>query len=215
MSDLYKDEATNEFLNRVIETDFEDGDYGTFRITHLVGDERAFSLVCSVTIDDEPDFHQRWRLEFEGVRRSTIALGYVDSIGVSDDHVLLNEYSESELRLGFRGKIDRPALLVGELYRAHFAITYDWIPFSSYLNQEVEIAQLIEEGFGTLAVGPKTFIDLYNTILKANGISTSVTDESTPKEWDGSVFSDFPRLTAFIFDDRYVIAETATAKKSG
>ena len=67
--------------------------------------------------------------------------------------------------------------------------------------------------FGTLAVGPKTFSDLYDTILRKNGISTAMTEGATPKEWDGSVFSEFPKLTAFIFDDRYVVAEAAIVEE--
>lgn len=208
-----KDELSIKFFNKIVATDFEDEDYGTFRITRLEGDEREFSLDCLVSIDDDPDFHQSWQIGFQGVRRSTVVLGYVDHVEVSDNHILLKEYSESEFRLGFRGIADNPALVVGELYRAHFEIAENWIPFNSYLNQEVEVTRLIEEGFGTLAVGPHTFISLYDTILQGNGISTSVTNESTPKEWDGSMFNEFPKLTAFILDDRYVIAEAAIAQK--
>jgi hypothetical protein len=212
MSDLRVEKESIEFFDKIVATDFEDEDYGSFRITRLEGGQSQFSLDCLVAIDDEPDFHQSWRVEFQGVRRSTLFLGSIAHILVRDDHILLKEYFESEFRLGFRGKADKPALVVGELYRAHFEIAENWIPFNSYLN-DLEVTRLIEEGFGTLAVGPKTFINLYDSILQRNGISTSVTDESTPKEWDGNVFKEFPKLTAFLFDDRCVVAEAVIVQR--
>jgi len=207
---FWKNQSITEFIDKVRSVDFED--YGTFEVTKLEGDARNCSIGCSIKIDDDPGFHEKWVLSCVGVRKSEPSLGHIDNVDVKDTHVLLAEYREPKVRLGFRGTVPDPYSVVGALYKAHQDLADDWIPLSAFLMNR-EIVDLVRGGFGILAEGPAPFIGTYERVLGMFGFATSTTGQTVPKEWNESGYEEYPNLRVLLMGQSFVVAEQFIVKK--
>lgn len=207
---LRRPETFPELLERLGEWDFDD--YGTFLITKIEGNGDDFEIMCQIVIDGENRLEGAWSIVCNGVRKSSVRLGYFGRVFLDTNHVLLAEFSEPTLRLGFRGKVIDTTSAIGELYNNHIEIAENWIPLSAYLMGR-KMYDLIEGGFGTLAEGPSSFIEIYDRVLRAHGVETTITGEIPPTEWNGKNFHQFPKLSVLILDDCYVVAESFVGKE--
>ncbi|MFT3746091.1 MAG: hypothetical protein QM785_17605 [Pyrinomonadaceae bacterium] len=198
----------DDFIAKVTSVDFED--YGSFKITQISGNDDEIALDCLITIDDDGDFPKSWIVKASGVRKNAVSLGWVDNVSFHTDHVLLKEFSDPVLRLGFRGVPENPLAVLGSLYKSHVEYSNSWIDFSAFFHDR-EVTSLLKSGFGVLAEGPKSFVDIYDGVLRSYGIETKISGTRDPVEWSGSEFKEYPKLKVLVFDHRFVVAEHVSA----
>jgi len=199
------------FIGKAQSTDFED-DYGTFLIEEATYSDENLNLDCSVSFEDDESFPNRFRISCANVFDHQIKFGFVNSIQILEEHVLLWPFNDTEVRLGFRGSAVPVEAVLGSLYQKHHEILGNWFPLDEFMNSDLEPKRVLESGFGVLAEGPLKLLTEYKNVLEGFGISTSVTGHRKHKHWNGSEFLIFSGGSVLILDDTYIVAEVFDAE---
>ncbi|MGV8984391.1 hypothetical protein, partial [Clostridium sp.] len=133
---------------------------------------------------------------------------YFNSFDLLKEHVLLWDYTQATCQLYFNGITENVSGLIGELYLEHLSITEGWIPLSKYLNDMIDIRELIEGKHGLLAEGPRNIIEDYSEVLNRFNINTSVISNVNVQYWDGFQWIKGPApYCILIFGCSFVIAK--------
>jgi hypothetical protein len=204
-----------ELISTIKSTDLED--YGTLFLSHSewIDETKQLILYIKITIDEKPEFSRDWKITCTNVREQRVIFGYCYGIDFTDDHVLLWQHTKPQCSVSFNGKTNNPHEIVGKLYETHIKKVDTWIPFYQFLNELVDIVELIRGGFGLLANAPEPLALAYENTLKDCGISASHGQPWIPNYWNGEEWTNkgFPPLSILVFDDSYVIAEKFEAQQ--
>src|SRR5262249_32652980 len=98
---------------------------------------------------------ERWAVTCDNVDDSRLLTASCSELRLADDHVLLERYIAPNASLSFRGRPSSIPDAVGALAEAHWRHAGDWISFATFLNPQVEVAELLAAGTGILAEGPR------------------------------------------------------------
>jgi hypothetical protein len=103
------------------------------------------------------------------VAESHVMPDVVEYFDVATSHPLLLSYSEPAYFLHFNSAPASVTAALGAMYLAHFAVIGKWRPFGYFLNQsmdmDMDIAALLEGGYGMLAQGPQSVMQAYQAAL--------------------------------------------------
>ncbi len=125
-----------------------------------------------------------------------------------EDHVLARQHTEQRQDLYFRGVPSSAPEAVGRLLVSHLAATGGWIPFDRYLNSCCPIEDLLKNGSGKLADGPRFLIDAYSLALGTLGLRMTALAPRPPKFWNGQAWIESTnRLATLIIGDSFMVAE--------
>jgi hypothetical protein len=133
-----------------------------------------------------------------------------------DDHPAIKQFTDLQVMLHFNGKPKLASKVIAELWVAHRKLVDDWISFETYVNNSDKLFELIEDGYGLLASGPKFLIGEYESVLNKNSIETSRTNERPYKRWIDGQFEIIDKPLAMIhFGESFVVAKNFEAKRAG
>lgn len=125
------------------------------------------------------------------------------------EHPLLARYVDLHAELFFNGAAERLDELLGALWRAHRDACGEWIGAHAYLRPQV-----LSDGHGLLASGPRLLLDRYAGVLARHGIEPSVIGDRPVQEWRGGKWQ--PRLRppeALVFGRSFVVADAFSAER--
>lgn len=126
------------------------------------------------------------------------------------------QFTDLQVMLHFNGKPKSASKVIAELWLAHRKLVDDWISFETYVNNSDKLFELIEDGYGLFASGPKFLIDEYESVLNKNSIDTTRTKERPYKRWVDGQFEIINKPLAMIhFGESFVVAKDFSAKRAG
>ena len=97
-----------------------------------------------------------WRVHFKGKREYSFdEPGRFESFCVFDSHPLLADYQDPWDSVYLAGPVGCPVDVVNRLYKAVAMETNEWRSASRYLNDSVDLCEMLESGFGMLFRAPK------------------------------------------------------------
>lgn len=165
----------------------------------------TFKLEGDFDREEEP---QIWKISCHDFVKRCIYDDFFNSFAIFEEHALLWSYKQPKGSLYFKGTTKDVSGLIGELYLKHLNITDDWIPFSEFLNDMVDIKELITGGYGLLAEGPMNIIKEYSEVLNRFNIETSLISDGIIRYWDGHKWvSGAAPYYILVFGHSYVIAK--------
>src|ERR1044071_7902131 len=200
----------DSFIKSIQATDFED--YGTFSIDSVNFKDDQLGMSCVISLDDDQAMRSKWKIICSEVWQHRIALGSVDSIEFSTDHVLLWPFREARARLGFKGKVPDANSVVGALYEKHFEVVGNWFAFDEFMVSDWGPKRVLDSSFGIFAEGPLNLVSEYQKILQNFGVDTAITGHNAPLHWNGSERAPYVGGAVLIFDDSFIIAESFDAQ---
>jgi hypothetical protein len=197
----------DSFLEEINNRDLENDD--SLSLIEMKEANNILSLTFKLQSDfDTKDDFQAWKVECEDFIQRRICDDYFCSFDIFKDHVLLWEYNQPKPDLYFKGSTENISGLIGELYLKHLGITQDWIPLTEYLNDMVDIHELIKGGYGLLASAPINIIKEFSEILNKFNIKPSIISNGIARYWDGLSWVNGPSpYSILIFGNCFVIAK--------
>jgi hypothetical protein len=122
---------------------------------------------------------ERWTVTCEIVDDYRLLAAPCSELRLADQHVLLERYTAPAARLSFRGQPPSVPDAVGALAEAHWRHAGDWLSLDTFLNPQVEVAELLAAGIGVLAEGPRPLLEAYSVALRRHGVDASVIASET------------------------------------
>jgi hypothetical protein len=116
-------------------------------------------------------------------------------------------YLTKWVSLNFVGVSPSPSALVGELWEAHQNVTQGWFAFDAFLNRGLGITKLLASTSGSLAGGPRPFLEEYAAVLERHDrMRAGLIAEHDPLEWRQGIWRpDQGDLHALVLGDSYII----------
>lgn len=161
---------------------------GWMTIESFTNRESAGEVVLDVRSLRDDFERQRWRLTCEDLRACRVSVEPVDDVQVLERHVLLARFHDAHAKLAFTGRVPDPRHVVADLRTRHIAIAGAWVPFETYLNPSLPLAELFSFSGGILAEGPRRFLDAYADVLAVHGAEASLLHERPPMRWNGEAW---------------------------
>jgi len=197
----------NSFLVEINNRDLENHD--NLSLIEMKEESNILSLTFKLQSDlDEEDKFQIWKIECKDFIQRRICDDLFSSFDIFEEHVLLWEYNQPKAGLYFKGTTENISGLIGELYLKHLSITQDWIPLTEYINDMVDIQELIKAGYGLLANAPMEIIEEFSEVLNKFNIKPSIVSNGIMRYWDGgSWVNGHTQYCVLIFGRCFVIAK--------
>jgi hypothetical protein len=176
-----KDLDLDKLLAVLRDSDFDfDGQITILRVersgarVELLLEVRAFS----------GDFErQAWRVSCEDERRSLLHLEPLYGMELLADHILLAPYRDARVELGIKGAAQDPQRAVADLWEAHCAIAGDWVPFTTFLNRNLPLADVLASSAAIIADGPSRVMSAYARALESHVAEVYSIRERAPMRW--------------------------------
>lgn len=177
----------------------------------------ANDLTLHLTIHQQGQADQPWRLHCEDVRRSRIVNDQgIDTLQIETQHPLLLPHTEPVVELYFSSRPSDADATIGRLLEAHRAAVGGWFDSLHFFNlgPDHSLRAMLNGGFGRLAVGPRPLINLYADVLRASGVAVSSPPSRLPLWWDGARWiEEVKPLFAVILGGSYVLTPAVTAER--
>lgn len=195
------------FLQELSTRDLENDD--NLSLLEMREENNTLILTFKLQSDfNEDEKIQIWKIECQEFIQRNIQDDIFNSFTIFKEHVLLWGFIQSTCKLYFKGLTENVSGLIGELYLKHLEITGNWIPFDEYLNDMMDIRNLLNGGSGLVAEGPGMIIEEYSKVLNKFNISTSMISDGIVRFWNGCnwVEGSYP-YSILIFGRSFVIAK--------
>ena len=194
--------------------EFEDD--GWMRLIQTAWLENKLELVFELNVDGNESSIQKWSVVAKNIHEYKIFEAY--DCGLNHciaDHVAIRQFTDNRAKLFFNGKATNPEQLLGGLFEAHYDCVDDWIEFDRYININSNLSKLFSDGYGLLADGPLFLLEKYSDVLRAQGISWSITNKSNPSYWENGAFHEYSKNLEMIhFGGSYVVADEFFSEKT-
>ena len=192
----------NELITFTHSYEFEE--YGTLDLVGVRKATDVLTLSLEVSVRSETNLNQLWEVDCVGVLEHRISIGGFDDIGLSYDHPLLWSYIYPEASISFYGGVEDHRSVVGALYKQHFKLVGDWIPFRHFMNGNP--IEMLRGRYGMLAEGPTPLMQAYARVLESFKIDCGIT-EPKPAYYTNDEFSGLAEVGVLILDkDCYFVA---------
>lgn len=156
----------------------------------------------------EEQVKQEWKVRIKNPIVSVVSNEIQNRLQIFDHHPLLLEYKDQECSLYFSGKCSNPELLFVDLYQSHFDQCANYIHFSKYINNPTDFMSVLKVGYGLLAEGPKSLMQLYATQLQKHNVSYNLIGSRQPKYWDGNEYQKIsPEVRLLFLGKAYFIGD--------
>lgn len=130
----------------------------------------------------------RWRIEVRGLAEHALKLESHCAIEHSDQHPLLLDHVGRRGDLYFRGPIESPSAVLGDLLTAHQELFGTWRPVQAFWNEAFgpgsRMLDLLAADSGLIASGPMALMEAFNAVLASHGVSGNILDKGPIKRWD-------------------------------
>lgn len=203
--------ARMSMLSELIETLSRDDSEGWLRIHEA--EWHGADLVLRVELRPA-EARADWEIRCDNVLAYTI----VDVVGAGINHLtdgshpVLRQYQTLHGKLFFRGEAEEITQVIGDLWLAHRDECDDWISFDAYLRAN-DLPDLLADGSGLLAEGPRFLLQAYAATLVQHGIKATLVAERPFRRWDGVEWPPGEAIEALHFGDSYVVAERIAATR--
>jgi hypothetical protein len=162
---------SDDLLPRISTIDYED--YGSLFVKAVECDDGNLLIYLDVTVDEDAELPRNIRIMCKSYVQSSLSPGSYVTLKTLHDHVLLWHYHQPHLVSTFHGKVSEPLSVVGALFERHMDLVEAWIPFTKYLNTEMDLSALIGGSFGMIADDPERLIQAYEDVLRRYEVSVS------------------------------------------
>jgi hypothetical protein len=207
------DASLQPFLNTISTLEFEE--FGHLAIAAATWTDNDVTLHLTVHQQDQED--QQWRLRCRGVRRSRIENDKaIDALWLETQHPLLLPHTEAVAELYFSSRPSDPDAAVGRLVEAHNAVVGRWFDCLHFFNlgPKGSVRAMLDGGFGKLAEGPQALIDRYAEALRDSGVAVSSLASRPPVWWNGEKWvEEVSPLFAVILGASFVVSPSVAAER--
>jgi hypothetical protein len=148
-----------------------------------------------------------WTVRATRVREAQLCDSDGDLVLAGSDHVAATQYLVPQCDVTFTGTPVDVARTIGLLWLAHRRVAGSSIAFSRYINDLVQLEELLGGGYGRLADGPEFLIEAYAEVLSGEGMKVALSARRPPKRWSGSAWVlDEPPLAVLVLDGTLIVA---------
>jgi hypothetical protein len=168
-----------------------------------------FDIQLSVIgYNDEDDIIRTWTIQTKQYRKSKIFLDYSSTMGISQDHPILWQFSDIQSELYFSGHCADVDKLFVNLYKIHKSFFKDFLPFEETINIDAGFNKLLNTSSGLLAKGPLKLMKQYAGILAQHKLTHSLIEDTIPTFWDGeNHVNETGNAKVLFIDNSYIIAD--------
>jgi hypothetical protein len=190
-----------DLLPRISFVDYEE--YGSLFVKAVECHDGNLLIYLDVKVDEDAEHPRSIRLTCKSYVESNLSPGSYLTLEIVQDHVLLWHYNQPHVLTTFHGKVSEPLSVVGALFERHVDLAEGWIPFTKYLNTNLDLSALIGGSFGMIADGPEQLIMAYEEVLRSYEVSVSHHKSSAAQD---------ESLSLLMLDQSYVIAKSFWAE---
>jgi hypothetical protein len=185
--------------------------YGVFLMAQMDSVPETLQFVIATTEYDEAagglrDL-SRYVVRCVGVHEHRVSIGMFGVLAFNQDHPLLYEINTTPAGLFFRGKPEKPAELVLDIFQSYASMFGPWRQIPQYLNTSKPLLDLVSGGGDLLGEMPYPLAERLERVLQHHKLETRLIMGERPAEQ--------PSYQALLLDDSYVVAQNFTVEELG